>query len=427
MRVLRSHDTSTRLPQSATSRQSSSELSNNGRSLLLQLPLDVLLLIAKSVAELRQDSVCEMSILPQRELTTFHNLSVTNKVLRDVCIAMGLFSRLTPRPLIETLQPLFEPLLLEYHGKPPLKSLTVDLGNPEIWEMCSDIMGAFPKLDELVLTGWPKRMVNRFRNSTLTSRFASFKGTTLVLKRAYLTVSSADILQILSRSRLRSLYLIESMFEQGAFWDVRLDCPGLKKVVFRGPPMKNIHTLHNTLSTYRIICTMFDNSKIAHFELSLGFKPRLSPNRRPMDDERYCSEQGSTAENRFYWMARLSILRDLRVLAFQSLRSFVDLDGLCGPFVDIPQLYNPYTYTLLPYWEMSFKKMQLLVFRCSQLKSLTAFDGIDDCTSGKFFRAAAASDPHGWRDHSIWHHVRSLTFIDIDILDIVHVCIFLGM
>jgi hypothetical protein len=55
--------------------------------------------------------------------------------------------------------------------------------------------------------------------------------------------------------------------------------------------------------------------------------------------------------------------------------------------------------------DTSFEKMKLLVFRCNRLKSLTSFDGSDDCTSGGPFRKQVALEADGCQIHSDWNHI----------------------
>jgi hypothetical protein len=115
---------------------------------------------------------------PDRE--SLRHLSLCNKTLRGECRSAGLFSRLTPPEPKRYLSTDLEKLL----GGIPwrLTSLGIDLGNPDVWEICAHIMGRFPDLDGIVLSRSPKKTKERFINSDITSKFEAFKGTSVTLK-----------------------------------------------------------------------------------------------------------------------------------------------------------------------------------------------------------------------------------------------------
>ena len=63
----------------------------------------------------------------------------------------------------------------------------------------------------------------------------------------------------------------------------------------------------------------------------------------------------------------------------------------------------------IPFLVQTFDKIKLLSFRCPDLRSLTAFDGVDDCTAG--YRHCSddlttLAERKRKQRHSIWYHVR---------------------
>jgi len=62
---------------------------------------------------------------------------------------------------------------------PPIMSLGIDLSNSSVWDMCARILGAFPDLNDLVLTGIAR--AKRYHSSEVRSMLSKVNSTSLVI------------------------------------------------------------------------------------------------------------------------------------------------------------------------------------------------------------------------------------------------------
>ena len=371
-------------------------------SFLLRLPLEVLLLIAESIAKLRDSSQDWMSILPrQQDLKSLRNFSLSNKTLRHVCIAVGLFRSIRPHYIPDSFSAALEPLLS--YNIPPLKSLTVDLGKPEVWNLCAAVIEANPCLRNLTLVGKPKGVKGaQLCGSKLGMAFSSFRGSSLTLKDLCLKGKQLQILNKVNGPTIKSLFFINSMLDVTSDWTA-FPFRNLNQAVFIGPPRNCPYDGHATIQTHDMFSSGFlSGKKLVYFELSAGYPPVLSP-------DRFTSNKGVRREltlwqNSRHTMLTKSIYFGLQAGATKSLRVFVHHDNLCGPLID-PWTRFDNQPPDNPGLDTSFENMKLLVFRCNRLKSLTSFDGSDDCTVGRPFRKLAALEADGWQVHSVWNHI----------------------
>src|SRR5271170_4628306 len=178
------------------------------KSPLLATPPEILVLIAESVADV-STSPYKTTVYQASDKATLVNFSLANKAIRRACISAGLFNAciLPAGKVASSLD------LKEVFSTWPMRlgSLGIDLGNPELWDSCADIMGSFPQLDELVLSGcYPTRLSTRkFLNSELGTKFRSFKGTSVALRRASLTCTQSQILFIIGGSNVTAFKCLE--------------------------------------------------------------------------------------------------------------------------------------------------------------------------------------------------------------------------
>ena len=376
---------------------------NRNGSWLLRLPPELLVLIARCLANLHSSPY----ILTPTESTAdaLIAFSLTCKVIRGVCRSAGLFSRLTP-PERKYLTADYEQLA---GGASRLTSLGIDLGNSEVWEFCAHIMGTFQDLDRLVLCGRPKKMkdgfTHRFMSSGLGSRFSDFKGRSVTLKRASFNTEQAEMLFLLNRSNVATFNCIESKFSLslGRCRDRRKVenlFPKLRSFVFSGPPSLPESFINRAFHQTFRFHYLFGDTDLRYFELRTGLR-HLKGRRQDVARTSWRSHVPI-----WYETTRAELLRYLNCYCLKSLEVFVDADGLSGPFLDHAPLVH---LNLLQYrYYPLFQKMRLLIFRCETPEILTSFESDShDCTFGHLFREKDRSG--SLPEHSIWYHVKPLS------------------
>ena len=278
-----------------------------------------------------------------------------------------------------------------------LASLGIDLGNPELWDLCADIMGSFPQLDELVLSGcYPKRRSTRkFLNSELGTKFRSFKGTSVVLRRVSLTCTQAQILIIIGGSNVKALMCLECDLSFGwgikGMWLPKLESfmctlPSIRRKSFTGPDVLIDHILA-PIGIYPEI-----RVRLAHFEWAFGSKARLWK-------DRTTPRKGPPrfVKNWTYCRVMSQMLITLQFQTCKSLEVFIDGDSLGGDMVDIIDMF---VHAQGQQWE----KLKLLVFRCDFPQDLTIGDESTTRTVENGVRASENNEEVE-REHPIWKYV----------------------
>ena len=370
---------------------------------LLRLPPEILVLITQFIAALNTSPYPLSQQHSEPEFLL--NFSLCNKAIRRVCRSAGLFSRLTPPS--ERKKKLPANLEMLIGGIPwNLTSLGVDLGNPDVWEICAHIMSIFPDLDGLVLSGSPqKRKKMRFLRSDIGAKFAAFKGTSVTLKWARFTKYQSAVLFHLNRSNVSIFNFLESECvcpQRRDWWDyVETLFPKLQVFVFNGLRKFNAYFISEFYDTENLFASLFGNApNLKYFEFTSGSTPRLLKVR---ERERSGMVAGYAFDTYWNMRTRDSIFVYLQRFAQNSLEVFVDADGLSGPFHDhcchMDQNNPP------------FKNMKLIVFRCENPEILVSYERkYHDCTVGRFFQEPETI--YALREiHSVWYHVQRPLFL----------------
>jgi hypothetical protein len=138
-------------------------------------------------------------------------------------------------------------------------------------------MGTFQDLDGLVWCGCPKKMkegfAHRFMSSGLGSRFSSFKGRSVTLKRASFNAEQAEMLFLLNRSNVATFNCIESKFSlsPGRCRDrikVQNLFPKLRSFVFSGPPSLPESFINRAFPETFRFHYLFGDLDLRYFELT---------------------------------------------------------------------------------------------------------------------------------------------------------------
>src|SRR5271170_533787 len=294
-------------------------------SWLFRFPPEILVLIVQWVAKFNTSPYPLTRTFPDRE--SLRHLSLCNKTLRGACHSAGLFSSLTPPEPKRYLWTDLEKLL----GGIPwrLTSLGIDLGNPDVWEICAHIMGRFPDLDGIVLSRTPKKTKERFINSDIASKFEDFQGTSVTLKGASLNEYQSGILfHHLNRSNVVNFSLIESQFicHGSEYWGkVEPLFPKLQSFVFIGLPKFTRSFIHEFDDQFNLFGALFWNPPdLRYFEFTSGSTPRLLKDRRQEANRMVCGKSCDT-----YWNKRTrgGILCYLNLLHTDRWKSSLRLMG----------------------------------------------------------------------------------------------------
>jgi len=383
-------------------RSSPSETFSSG---VFQLPPEILVYIAKYFLAAESKTKYEFTAFHRPNYRALIPLSMSHSYWRNICVTAGLFSFIRPR---------YDPDMTIAHGSPEvfgdrfrlsfgrllLTRIMIDLSAPDLWYYCSSIIAESPSLKELGFTSSMRGSFEFFEKSSLIKRFAEFRGTSLVLRDARLDKSSLQLLLALRNTNITSLSLERSSLQmkEGEIGEVGTPLlPGLRKMRFLGAPFRpSVIDLVAILDQIELAKLFLVGAEITHFEIAYGVKPRLS------DEPRLLETEIDMAENVLFLVLRRELLHALRYSSNESLRVFVELDEISGPF---------FGDDLLFYWSPQpppppFKALELLVFRCQDVESITRFDGIDNCLVGVDVWADRTSDPRN--DHSAWIYMSTL-------------------
>lgn len=389
---------------------------------LSRLPPELFLMIARFLPRRSSQIYSSTTLHKSIYVPSLLQLSLVNKSLRSACMAAGLFKCIRPRSSCG----------LYYHLQPPasqLSSLTIDLSEPPLWDMCANIMKMFPNLGELGLSGIATgQTATELCDSALGDAFQRFKGSSLALKNVVFDDSTIPILLKVSRTNITRLYLQQCELFISLF-DIldpetlvantnsqdghRLPlCPNVQIVSYVYWRPLNIDELNPSLESVRHFTALFleRTKNIQHVGLTYGCRPFVLENRHNLwkDGNEAYDELNM---NRTYQDIRRHILMVLREYSQNSLLSFTEYEGLSGPFIEdglwwhIP-IERPFQTSLEP-----FKKMKLLAFQCSDFDFLLSCSGIEDYTVGRWWRASCyflndrffeMKEQH---IHSLWFHV----------------------
>ena len=390
------------------------------KSPLLATPPEILVLIAECVANV-SISPYMLTLYKASDNATLVNLSLVNKAIRHACISAGLFNNCTlpahkAGPSLD---------LDDLCGIWPLRitSLGIDLGNPNLWDSCAHIMGNFPDLDKLVLSGrYPNRLTSAFLESELATKFRFFKGTSVVLRGASLTSVQSQILFLIGGSNVRAFTYLECHLRQNGHSGVQSqmwDClfPKLQSFMISLPSIrekdwvKPAILIDSVLGLYPEI-----RPQLLRFEWSFGSKARFCKDRTTgirRGPPRFVTNR--TCEREL-----MRMLKALQLRTYKSLEVFIDGDSLGGDMVDIAEGLIPHVQVQQ---STPYEKMKLLVFRCEIPQDLATGDESDTCAVENDARASEVE-----QKHPVWDYVHNpLSFHTFSTLDIHHVRLFLVM
>jgi len=286
-----------------------------------------------------------------------------------------------------------------------LTGIMIDLSAPDLWDCCSEIMANSPLLKELGFTNSMRGSYESFEDSTLRQRCAEFRGSSLILRDAHFDRSSVQVLLNLRSCDITSLSLERSNLAMLEDEVEVLGTPllaGLQKMKFLGAPLQStpLWSARAILNQIELARLFLVGAKLRYFEISYGVKPRLSQGRALLGKE------FRITDNLLYIVLRRSLLHPLRSSSWESLRAFVELDHMVGPFSGPKLFFN---------WQQApppppFKAVDLLVFRCKDIQSIARFNGIDEGLTDVDVRAERLWDPR--KDRSVWIYMSTLyTFL----------------
>jgi hypothetical protein len=368
------------------------------KSPLLATPPEILVLIAESVANV-STAPYKISLYQPSDNSTLANFSLANKAIRRACISAGLFSNCTlPAHKVE---PSLDRDAWFETGPLRIISLGIDLGNPNVWDSCAHIMTAFPDLDELVLSGsFPKRLTPAFFKSELATTFRSFKGTSVVLRKAPLTYTQSEISSLIGGSNVTAFRCLDSDLDRwtGVFLKLEslmITLPSNRRKNFFGVNALLKHILA-PMGIYSEV-----RPQLRRFEWTFGSKVRLRKDRT----KALTAGSPRFVKNWSYYRDMAQMLLELQLQTYKSLEVFVDGDSLGGDMVDIIN-------ALVSVQQVRrYEKLKLLVFRC-------------DCPQVLTIGTGTPSDIEG--EYPIWKHVSSpLSIPKFSPVDIHNVRLFL--
>jgi hypothetical protein len=383
-------------------RSSPSETFSSG---VFQLPPEILVYIAKYLLAAESKTKYQFTAFQRPNYRALLPLSMSHSYWRNICVTAGLFSFIRPRydPVkmrrVPSPRASGESLTLSF-GIPLLTGIMIDLSAPNVWDFCGTVIAESPALRELGFTKSIRGDFESFRRSRLWKGCASFQGSSLVLRDARFNWCTLEVIFNLRKCNITCLSLERSGLEIEEDEMEVLGAPlfpGLQKVRFLGEPFQSVTDNARDILLQINLAKMFlVGAKISHFEMSYGFKPRLSRQRKLLGSEKRLKT------NVLYLALRRRLLQVLRSSSNESLKVFIELDQIEAPF---------FGKNLLFYWSSKpppavFKSMDLLVLRCEGLESIAKFNGIDNCLVDVDIRANWPQGPSN--DHSVWIYLSTL-------------------
>jgi hypothetical protein len=388
---------------------------------LLQLPPEILMMIACFLIISYPQQYYDTSLHRFDDVASLFSLSRVHSQLRWICIASGLFRRIFPKNT-EAINLADYTSLTRSLFPIGLSSLGINLSYASLWETCGKVMKRFPDLKELSLSGIiDSTMIKMFCDSELGSSFMQFRGSSLILKHCCFDDLSICILLKLQRQTITNLLLDQCELNvslHGHYvpgeplalgWATPL-CPNVQVVSYSYVGVPEADGEFCLSSTFGFVYIFLQYTKVQHIQLSYGYRPRLFEDRKLVGiDEDRSYREGDQNVNWAYNTSRQMILSILMTFARDSLLSFTEHDELKDSFMENGGWWDASGIPLLGL--QTFHKVKILSFRCPDLYSLTAFDGIDDCTVGyRHFSDVwtTLAERKQKQRHSIWDHVYSL-------------------
>lgn len=328
---------------------------------LLDLPTELVIEIVKCIQ--RSASQRRDPDLHGPDYKAFLSLSSANQKLRDICLAVGLYTRLYP--LLRTKQ--LNPSLLMGHPafrQPPgsVESLVVDMGVPEIWDLYFQILMMFPQIQELFFQGRRlrgregRRKLSSIEADKLSSILKSFKGTDLVFSGFEMAIQSRGpwldtIVLHIPCDAITFLFIEASILQvrsRVSDPQPRPLFPNLQTLKYRGSRWKKFHQYDDSVGC---LSPLVRGTSIEVFDVSTGVLP-------------YCCgtirKDSKVSDSIAFRYVKFQIYNALSHIC-NSLKIYMDSQTLgAGVYEHDKLLTERYT----------FKKLQLVIYECPSLSGL---------------------------------------------------------
>lgn len=347
---------------------------------LLTLPPELLLNIASFLIDTESPNInFDLTLFRKTDFTPLIPLSSSHSGLRQACISTGLFRQLYPKtPLVIDLEKFIYRFVSSYAAG--LTSLLVDLGNRDVYPLCTHIMARAPELNELSLTG----EMASLDQSILIDReflngFSQFRGKSLVFRNAIFTVTSIPVLATLAGDNVTSIFFDTSqfLFKRTDYKIIRLPLfPNLKKIKFLDASLIDSSFRRDTVEQFALLMMM--HCKLTHFELSCGIGLSSRKSEVPFEG----ASDLSTVPTQSQFIVRRELFSKLFHYSLDSLRVFVDHDSELENSVACDKGLWKHASTFL------FRQMAILVFTINDADTLIR-----------------PSSPE--RENHVWNFVRS--------------------
>lgn len=183
-------------------------LNRRKRFRILDLPIELQILITQFVGGIIDEQTTDITLFDKHDKSLFA-LSLVNKQLRLICIAVGLFWRVNPHCIWFKNSLEIGHTVFHSCNKRAVRSLCIDLGNEEAWTLYYLVMEFFPHLDELRFTGTLQGR-QKFYETKLASKIRDFHGSSLVFSGMTFDRDTFPLFGLLS-----SPFILSLSFRQG--------------------------------------------------------------------------------------------------------------------------------------------------------------------------------------------------------------------
>ena len=360
---------------------------------LLRLPPELLLHIVRFV--LSKDLISGHDNYP-----SLIPLSLLHRALRQVCISAGLFRHLTPTP---SRSPKWFKAFSDSLDLSRITSLGVDLGNERVWPLCAHVMGTQPSLDELCVMGTTSTRTSKFCDSELGKRFAEFKGTSIVFRRALFMRWSLGVLARLGgKTTVTSIVFDRTRLHFHRQQDDPVTTlryplfPLVKRIKYIGGPrgdLRLVVSLENFVSLFMVKC------QVTHFEASWGDLPVCCGLQKEYAKEGHYHDRvwEMMQINRRLHRSMTTIYQALQQHSSNSLKVFIDRNARADTFMDWSSFYSGCPIS-------RFRELKLVVLQVRDINQLVVDNRGAGCPV-PLRKLSWENAFHASHHHSIWRHL----------------------
>jgi hypothetical protein len=364
------------------------EISTRRGCYFLRLPPELLVKIASLLV-----SKTRLTVLPEDNYSSLISFSSSHTYLREVGFSARLFSRICPKSNFEGFKEFGDSLNIRC-----ITSLSVDLGNQNVWPFCADVMKSQPDLNELCVIGETSNHTAEFCASDLAKRFTEFKGRSIVFRKSVFDLTSVPVL-----TAIGGRGTVKSLFFDGSVLDFHPDetretlgfplFPSVKRIKYIKSPSESL----SGITVFVLVYLFMTNCPLTHFEMSSG-KPPSCCGARENDDPNFNEKvlQMKKTNEPQNWTLQC-IYNALREFSLKSLKVFLDSDPRTEIFNDLDPYHS--LARRLP----SFPRMKLLVLTVKNIHEL-----LDEKqpTDHQYCSLATARSLSGSKHHhSVWRYL----------------------